>query len=197
MRCRRTALLDNGKNASRESFCSIWKTKQFYLVLGEQSNIAVAASVQDEETCRNGAIDPESSKDHRSAWIQMHGKQKPSSPKPREEDDFPQLASIKAKRTTETERRFKANCCLKHPLAESCFWRAKKIVGSFSSLGTNIEDPVWWTNVGFSLVGTYMEVWGVAKRRRCLREILSLHAEMLVSPKRYQRGSLVVVWLLF
>ena len=27
-----------------------------------------------------------------------------------------------------------------------------------------------------------MEVWGVAKRRSCLRGILSLHTEMLVSP---------------
>jgi len=31
----------------------------------------------------------------------MRGKQKPSSPKPREKDDIPQLASIKAKCTTE------------------------------------------------------------------------------------------------
>jgi len=37
----------------------------------------------------------------------MRGKQKPSSPKPREKDDILQLASIKAKCTTETERRFK------------------------------------------------------------------------------------------
>jgi len=31
-------------------------------------------------------------------------------------------------------------------------------------------------------VGTYVEVWGVAQRRRCLRGMLSLNAEMLVSP---------------
>jgi len=31
-------------------------------------------------------------------------------------------------------------------------------------------------------VGTYMEVWGVAQRRSCLRGMLLLHAEMLVSP---------------
>jgi len=27
-----------------------------------------------------------------------------------------------------------------------------------------------------------MEIWGVAQRRSCLRGMLSLHAEMLVSP---------------
>jgi len=31
-------------------------------------------------------------------------------------------------------------------------------------------------------VGTYVEVWGVAQRRRCLRGMLSLNAEILVSP---------------
>jgi len=37
--------------------------------------------------------------------------------------------------------------------------------------------------VGVSFgVGTYVEVWGVAQRRRCLLGMLSLHAEMLVSP---------------
>jgi len=75
--------------------------KQSYLVLGEQSNIAVAASAQVEETCRKNAIDPESSRDRRSTWIQMRGKQKPSNSKPREIDDILQLASIKAKCTTE------------------------------------------------------------------------------------------------
>jgi len=35
---------------------------------------------------------------------------------------------------------------------------------------------------GFLGVGTYIEVWGVTQRRRCLRGMLSLHAEMLVSP---------------
>jgi len=59
--------------------------KQAYLVLGEQSNIAVAPSAK-VEACRNGAIDPESYRDRRSTWIQMSGKQKPSSPKPREID---------------------------------------------------------------------------------------------------------------
>ena len=42
------------------------KMKQSCLVLGEQSNIAVAASAEVEEICRNGALDPESSRDHRS-----------------------------------------------------------------------------------------------------------------------------------
>jgi len=31
-------------------------------------------------------------------------------------------------------------------------------------------------------VGTNMEIWSVAQRRSCLRGMLSLHAEMLVSP---------------
>jgi len=48
----------------------------------------------------------------------MRGKQKPSSPKPREKDDILQLAPIEAKCTTGTECRFKGNCCLKLPLAE-------------------------------------------------------------------------------
>jgi len=61
--------------------------KQSYLVLGEQSNIAVAPSAK-VETCRNGAIDPESSRDRWSTWIQIRGQQKPSSPKPREKDDI-------------------------------------------------------------------------------------------------------------
>ena len=118
-------------------------------MLGEQSNIAVAASAQVEETCRNGGRDPESSKDRRSTWIQMRGKQKPSSPKPREKDDTLQLASIKAKCTTGTECRFKANCCLKPPLAESCLCIAKKSVGSkvaFPVSRTNVEFPVGWSN---------------------------------------------------
>jgi len=34
----------------------------------------------------------------------------------------------------------------------------------------------------FPWVGTNIEVWGVAQRRGCLRGMLSLHAEMLVSP---------------
>jgi len=42
------------------------KMKQSYLVLGEQANIAVVASAQVEETCRNDAIDPESTRDRRS-----------------------------------------------------------------------------------------------------------------------------------
>ena len=64
----------------------------------------------------------------------MRGKQKPSSPKPREKDDILQLASIKAKCTTETECRFKGNCCLKLPLAES------KV--AFPVNRTNAEFPV-------------------------------------------------------
>ena len=106
------------------------------------SNRALSAEV--EETWRNGTIDPGSSRDRRSTWIQMRGKQKPSSPKPREKDDILQLASIKAKCTTETECRFKANCCLKLPLAESCLWRAKKSVGTkeaFPVSRSNVEFP--------------------------------------------------------
>ena len=34
----------------------------------------------------------------------------------------------------------------------------------------------------FPIVGTYGEVWGVAQHRGCLRGMLSLHTEMLVSP---------------
>ena len=36
--------------------------------------------------------------------------------------------------------------------------------------------------VVFPVLGTYVEVWGVAQRRRCLRGTLWLHAEILVSP---------------
>jgi len=43
--------------------------KQSYLVLGEQSNIAVAPSAK-VETCRNGGKDTENSWSNRSAWIQ-------------------------------------------------------------------------------------------------------------------------------
>ena len=114
------------------------------------SNRTLSAEV--EEICRNGAIDPGSFVDRRSTWIQMRGKQKPSSPKPREKDDILQLASIEAKCTTETECRFKANCCLKLPLAESCLWRAKKSIGSkvaFPVSRTNAEFPVGWSNWEF------------------------------------------------
>jgi len=51
---------------AENDFVRLKKMKQSYLVLGEQSNIAVAASAQVEETCRNDAIDPESSRDGRS-----------------------------------------------------------------------------------------------------------------------------------
>jgi len=34
----------------------------------------------------------------------------------------------------------------------------------------------------FFVVGTNLEVWGVAQLRGCLRGMLSLHVEMLVSP---------------
>jgi len=98
------------KMPAENDFVRFKKMKQSYLVLDEQSNIAVAASAQVEETCRNEAIDPESSRDRRSTWIQRRGKQKLSSPKPREKYDILQLASIKAKCTTETECRFKGNC---------------------------------------------------------------------------------------
>ena len=58
-RYRRTAWFNDSKNAS--GFCWIIKMKPSYLVLGEQSNIAVAACARVDETCRNGATDPESS----------------------------------------------------------------------------------------------------------------------------------------
>ena len=54
------------KMPAENDFVRLKKMKQSYLVLGEQSNIAVAASAQVEETCRNDAIDPESSRDGRS-----------------------------------------------------------------------------------------------------------------------------------
>jgi len=38
------------------------------------------------------------------------------------------------------------------------------------------------TTIGSSNLGINVEVWGVAQRRGCLRGMLSLHAEMLVSP---------------
>jgi len=38
-----------------------------------------------------------------------------------------------------------------------------------------------------------MEVWGVAQRRSCLRRMLSLHAEMLVSPNATNEAA----WLLY
>ena len=77
---------------------------------------------------------------------------RPSSPKPREIEDILQLASIKTKCTTETECRFKGNCCLKLPLAESCLWRAKKSVGTkvaFPVSRTDAEFPVGWSNWEF------------------------------------------------
>jgi len=146
------------------------------------------------------------------------GKQKPSSPKPREIDDILQLASFKAKCTTETECRFQGNCCLKLPLAESCLRRAKKSIGSKVAfpvsrtkqnsrsdeaietfgLGTNIVVPVWWTNVGFPWFGNrYVEVWGVSQRSSCLRGMTVVACRDVGFPKRCQRGSLVVVWVLF
>ena len=173
--------------------------KQSYLVLGKQSNIAVALSAK-VEASRNGAIDPQSSSDRQSTWIQMRGKQKSSSPKPREKDDILQLALIKAKCTTETECRFKGICCLKHLLAESCLWRAKKSVGSKVASPvskTNAEFPVGWSNWGFWSGNQYSrpglmnkcrgvpfgvgtQCWGLGWRY--LRGMLSLHAKMLVSP---------------
>ena len=39
----------------------------------------------------------------------------------------------------------------------------------------------------FPFVGTYAELWGVAQRRSRLRGMLSLHAEMLVSPNATNR----------
>jgi len=177
--------------------------KQSYLVLGEQSNIAIASSAK-VEACRNGAIDPERSRNRRRTWIQMRGMQKPSSPKPREKDDILQLASIKAKCTTGTECRFKANCSLKLPLAESCLWSAKKSVGSkvaFPLSRTNVEFPVRWSNWefrsrnhcgspglmnqcrGFLLCRNPMLRFGVLPSVDVAsEEWLLLHAEMLVSP---------------
>jgi len=56
------------KMPAESDFVRFKKMKQSYLVLGEQSNIAVAASAQVEEACRNDAIDPESSIDRRSTY---------------------------------------------------------------------------------------------------------------------------------
>ena len=58
--------LMTAKMPAENDFVRFKKMKQSYLVLGELSNIAVAASAQVEETCRNDAIDPESSRDRRS-----------------------------------------------------------------------------------------------------------------------------------
>ena len=126
----------------------------------------------------------------------MRGKQRPSSPKPREIEDILQLASIKAKCTTETECRFKGNFSLKLPLAESCLWSAKKSVGSkvaFAVSRTNAEFPVGWSNWEFwsgnqcrgFLFGVGTQCWGLGVLPSvdvACEEWLSLHAEMLVSP---------------
>jgi len=50
---------------------------------------------------------------------------------------------------------------------------------------------------GFLGVGTYVEVWGVAQRSSCLRGMTVVACRDAGFPKRYQRGSLVVVWVLF
>jgi len=49
------------KMPAEKVFVQFKKMKQSCLVLGEQSNIAVAVSAKVEETCRNGGIEPESS----------------------------------------------------------------------------------------------------------------------------------------
>ena len=176
--------------------------KQSYLVA---SNRALTA--EGEDTCRNDAIDPGSSRDRWSTWIQMHGKQKPSSPKPREKDDILQLASITAKCTNETECKFKANCCLKLPLAESCLWRVKKSVGTkiaFPVSRTNAEFPVGWSNWEF-WSGNQCKVscrrnlcWGLGyfPAKKLLARNAVVACRDAGFPKRYQRGSLVVVWAL-
>jgi len=63
------------KMPAEKDFVRFKKMKQSYLVLSEQSNIAVAASAQVEETCGNDAIDRESSRDRLCTSIQMCGKQ--------------------------------------------------------------------------------------------------------------------------
>ena len=76
-----------------------------------------------------------SSRGSPSTWIQKRGKHEPSSPKPREKDDILQLASIKAKCTTETGCRFEAHGCLNSTcrilLVRSTEWRRHQ--GSSSS----------------------------------------------------------------
>jgi len=48
--------------------------------------------------------------------------------------------------------------------------------------------------VGFPFgVGTYVEVWGVAQCRCCLQGMTVVACRDAGFPKRYQRGSLVVV----
>jgi len=49
----------------------------------------------------------------------------------------------------------------------------------------------------FPVVGTYFEVWGVAQGRGCFARNAVAACRDAGFPKRYQRGSLVVVWVLF
>jgi len=44
----------------------------------------------------------------------------------------------------------------------------------------------------FPVVGTHMEVWGVAQRRGCLRGMTVVACRDAGFPKGYQRGNLVV-----
>jgi len=53
------------KMPAENDFVRFKKMKQSYVGLGEQSNIVVALSAK-VEACRNGAVDPESSRDRRS-----------------------------------------------------------------------------------------------------------------------------------
>ena len=62
--------------------------------------------------------------------------------------------------------------------------RSAEAIESFG-LGTNIRFPFG--------VGTYVEVWGAAQRSSCLRGMTFVVCRDAGFPKRYQRGSLVVV----
>jgi len=71
-------------------------------------------------------------------------------------------------------------------------WWPKEKVCKSSSVSTRwsqllfslfCTDFGWFVCIGVPFgLGTYVEVWGFAQRRSCLQGILSLHAEMLVSP---------------
>jgi len=67
------------------------------------------------------------------------------------------------------------------------FFHPDLFFSSSGCLGLILKNPIvgfpWFGNqCSVSVVGTYVEVWGVAQHRSCLRGMLSLHAEMLVSP---------------
>jgi len=59
----------------------------------------------------------------------------------------------------------------------------------------NQREPLYCK--GFLGVRTYVEVWGVAQRSSCLRGMTVVACRDAGFPKHYQRGSLVVVRVLF